>query len=83
MANSGVGKFKGKPTIAPEQAVNGAGAKPNAASSMSAQGKGGRRDPDERNISRNHKFPAPDHRVPAAHRQAGRNGEAKNPEPSR
>lgn len=83
MANRGVGKFKVKPTIAPEQAVNGAGAKPHAASSMHAQGSGGRKDPDERNISRDHKLPAPDHRVPTAHRDVGHHASPKITEPSR
>lgn len=75
MANNGVGKFKGKPTIAVEQAVNGAGAKPNAASSMkgmSAGGKGGRHAPDSGNTGRNRKMAAPDHRVPTPHKQAAK-----------
>lgn len=85
MANSGVGKFKIKPTIAPEQAINGAGAKPNAASSMHTQGTGGRRDPDEKNIARftGNSAAAPDHRVPRAHTPVKKGSEARYTEPSR
>ena len=77
MANAGVGKYKGKPTIAVEQAVGGAGAKPQAAAAMNAPPKnGGRKEADARNVVRQSKNSkaAPDHRVPVVHQQAGKGG---------